>query len=166
MRFFLLLLACDSGNMGGQSQDLSVGDALESTDMPLCPGVNNVNPCTVSGQACDYGAMRCVCVGMYWQCNPSGCPDQPPTGSCSANGLSCSYNLSSSTCVDGSWLTCGDAAGQECTALQFGGALPQEGSACCANDYVGMNGMNGCGCIGGMQCSCNNFHVHCAVCDM
>ena len=161
MRILLLLVACDAGNMAAESMDLSVGDLAVTGDQSVCPGPNIGGMCSPSGQACDYGATRCLCIGMYWQCNPTGCPDRQATGgSCSPDGLACSYSLAASYCVDGNWLACGDEIGYGCMDTSVA-----EGDVCCPNAFVSPFG-GGCQCYQGRQCSCDNYHVHCAPCDM
>ena len=160
MRIVLLLIACDSGTQM-MSMDLSAGDFPPQDDLGVCPGPTATGNCAPSGQVCDYGAMRCVCVGTYWQCNVAACPDQPTTsGSCSPDGLACNYGLATSYCVDGSWLGCGDLVGDECQDPAV-----VDGELCCPNRFMQISGAP-CACYQGRQCSCVNNHVQCTPCDM
>jgi hypothetical protein len=174
MRFLLLLIACNHEPLlpGSTQQDLAAHDDqavhdLSSNDLPTgCLGPNILGPCN-EGTICDYGSQRCICQQYQaFLCNPAGCPDQEVFNSspCSQEGLACYYNLSENHCVDGTWIVCGDAAGQACQMLQFG-VPPQEGSVCCPNDYATQLGYS-CPCTKGLQCSCLNYHVRCEACDL
>src|SRR5678815_3295146 len=154
MRILLFLIACNADSLS-TPMDQSAGDP---GDMSLCPGPNFIAPCT-AGAVCDYGFKRCICQASHeFYCNDTGCPDQAvfTSSACPKNGLACYYGLTEDYCVDGKWLSCGDAGGLGCQEIMFGN-VPKEGGICCPNDYVSQF-RNGCECINGIQCSCDNYH--------